>query len=212
MQRYGSCNKKVQPGITELDVLAEAEYVMLKAGSSGSSFRPQVVSVERTLLTHPCASSKKINENEIVVIHLGATYEGYCAKMCRTVAVGKISHGQEHVYNVLAKAQESALTALKPGVTANEVDAAARSVVKEAGFEEYYLDVVGYGVGIRQSEFYPIIGKGRADIIEAGMVVDLLLPTIYRRDIGGPRITDVIYVGENSSEILTKYPRDLFKA
>ena len=73
------------------------------------------------------------------------------------------------------------------------------------------MDVVGYGVGIRQSEFYPIIGRGKTDIIEVGMVVDLLLPTIYRSDIGGPRITDVIYVGEDSNEILTKYPRDLAK-
>ncbi|WP_231967778.1 hypothetical protein [Thermanaeromonas toyohensis] len=70
---------------------------------------------------------------------------------------------------------------------------------------------MGYGVGLRQSEFYPIIGKGRTEIIEAGMVVDLLLPTIYRRDIGGPRITDVIYVGEEGNEILTSYPGELIK-
>lgn len=203
--------KNVRPGITELDVLAEAEYAMLKAGSSGSSFRPQVVSGERSLLTHPCASNKIINEGEIVVIHLGATYQGYCAKMCRTVAVGEIPSDKEQVYNILAKAQECALAALRPGTTANEVDAAARAVIEEAGFGDYYLDVVGYGVGIRQSEFYPIIGRGRTDIIEVGMVVDLLLPTIYRADIGGPRVTDVIYIGEDKNEILTKYPRDLAK-
>lgn len=85
--------KAVRPGVTELDILAEAEYAMLKAGSGGSPFRPQIVSGERTLLTHPCASHKKIQPGEVVVIHLGATYEGYCAKMCRTVAVGDISPG-----------------------------------------------------------------------------------------------------------------------
>ena len=81
--------KNVRPGVSELDVLAEAEYAMFKAGSGGSSFRPQVVSGERSLLTHPCASTKIINEGEIVVIHLGATYQGYCAKMCRTLPLVK---------------------------------------------------------------------------------------------------------------------------
>ncbi|HBT48235.1 MAG TPA: aminopeptidase P family protein [Peptococcaceae bacterium] len=203
--------KAVRPGVSELDILAEAEYAMLKAGSGGSSFRPQVVSGERTLLTHPCASNKKIQAGEVVVIHLGATYEGYCAKMCRTVAVGDISPAREKIYRLLVEAQEKAIAALRPGAQSWEVDAAAREVIRTAGYEEYYLDTVGYGVGLRQSEFYPIIGKGRTEVIEAGMVVDLLLPTIYRPDIGGPRITDVIYVGERGNEILTSYPKELIK-
>ncbi|WP_406676592.1 M24 family metallopeptidase [Moorella sp. ACPs] len=201
--------KSVRPGVTELDILAEAEYAMLKAGSGGSSFRPQVISGERTLLTHPCASNKKIVPGEVVVIHLGATCEGYCAKICRTVAVGKIPAEQEKVYQVLLEAQGRAIDILRPGATAGDVDAAAREVVEKAGYGSSYLDVVGYGVGLRQSEFYPIIGKGRTEVIEAGMVVDLLLPTIYRPGLGGPRVTDVIYVGENKNEILTDYPREL---
>ncbi|WP_109205442.1 M24 family metallopeptidase [Moorella sp. Hama-1] len=203
--------ESVRPGVTELDILAEAEYAMLKAGSGGSSFRPQVVSGERALLTHPCASNKKIAAGEVVVIHLGATYEGYCAKMCRTVAVGEIPLEQERVYQVLLEAQGRAIAALRPGATAGEVDAAAREVVAKAGYGDSYLDLVGYGVGLRQSEFYPIIGKGREDVIEAGMVVDLLLPTIYRTGIGGPRVTDVIYVGEDKNEVLTEYPRELIR-
>lgn len=203
--------KSVRPGVTELDILAEAEYAMLKAGSGGSSFRPQVVSGERVLLTHPCASNKKIAPGEAVVIHLGATYEGYCAKMCRTVAVGRIPPEQENIYYLLLEAQGRAIAALRPGVTAGTVDAAARQVVEVAGYGDSYLEVVGYGVGLRQSEFYPIVGRGREEVIEAGMVVDLLLPTIYRPGIGGPRVTDVIYVGREKNEILTDYPRELVR-
>lgn len=203
--------KAVEPGVAELDVLAEAEYAMLKAGSWGSSFRPQVVSGERALLTHPCASNKKIASGEVVVIHLGATYEGYCAKICRTVAVGRIPPEQENVYHLLLEAQGRAIAALRPGATAGDVDAAARQVIEAAGYGNSYLEQVGYGVGLRQSEFYPIIARGRPEVIEAGMVVDLLLPTIYRRGIGGPRVTDVIYVGEDQNEILTAYPRELIR-
>ncbi len=203
--------KAVNPGVSELDVLAEAEYAMLKAGSGGSSFRPQVVSGERTLLAHPMATAKKITPGEAVVIHLGATYEGYCAKICRTVAVGNIPGKQEEVYHLLLKAQQEAIAALRPGAKPAEVDAAGRKVIDAAGYGNSFLDDIGYGVGLRQSEFYPVIGKSRPGLIEAGMAVDLLLPTIYRPGIGGPRITDVIVVGDEKNEILTNYPREMVK-
>ena len=201
--------RAVDRGVRELDVLAEAEYAMLKAGSGGSPFRPQVVSGDRTLLTHPCASAKTIQDGEVVVIHLGATIKGYCAKMCRTVAVGEISPGKRATYELLLEAQKAAIAALHPGKTSGEVDAAAREVIRQAGLEKYYLDVVGYGVGLRQSEFFPVIGKGRGEKFQAGMVVDLLLPTIYRPDIGGPRVTDCICVGEVSNSFLTTFSRQL---
>ncbi|KKM11417.1 proline dipeptidase [Clostridiales bacterium PH28_bin88] len=201
--------RAVKPGVTELEVLAEAEYAMLKAGSGGSSFRMQVTSGERALLTHPCASQKKLVAGEAVVIHLGATCEGYCSKMCRTVAMGNIPEEQAKTYQLLLEAQDRAIAALKPGVHAWEVDAAAREVVAEAGFEKHYLDFVGYGVGLRQSEFYPIIGKGRQETIEKDMVVDVLLPTVYKKGAGGPRVTDVIHVSQDGPRILTGYPRDL---
>ncbi len=203
--------RAVRPGVREYEVLAEAEYAMLKAGSDGSPFRPQVVSGDRALLTHPCASDKAIADGEIVVIHLGATCRGYCAKMCRTVAVGDVPAGRVAVYELLLEAQEAAIATLRPGTTAAAVDGAARRIVAEAGLEQHYLEYAGYGVGLRQSEFYPIIGKGRTETIEAGMVVDLLLPTVYRPDIGGPRVTDCIYVGEQANEILTDYPRQLIR-
>jgi len=207
----GAAMKAIRPGAVELDVLAEAEYAMLRAGSGGSSFRPQVVSGDRALLAHPTASSKQIQEGEAVVVHLGATCEGYCSKMARTAAVGAVPEGQADVHALLLSALERAEAALRPGATAGEVDAAAREVVEKAGFGKSYLESVGYGVGLRQSEFYPIIGRGRTEIIETGMVIDLLLPTIYRKGIGGPRITDVIHVGETRNTLLTNYPRDLVR-
>ena len=203
--------KAVRPGAAELEVLAEAEYAMIKAGSGGSSFRPQVVSGPRTLLTHPCASEKKIETGEVVVIHLGATCDGYCAKMCRTVAVGDIPAEQAAIYRLLVEAQAAAIEALRPGKTADEVDAAARRLIEAAGYGRQFLDVTGYGVGLRQSEFYPIIGRGRPEAIEAGMVVDLLISSVYRPGVGGPRVTDVILVGEEENEILTDFPRTLFQ-
>jgi Xaa-Pro aminopeptidase len=201
--------KAVRVGVTELEVLAEAEYAMLKAGSWGSPFRPQVVSGDRALLAHPTASSKVIDAGEVVVVHLGATCEGYCAKMARTAVLGDVPSAQREVHSLLVRALEKAEAALRPGATSGQVDATAREVVESAGYGNSYLESVGYGVGLRQSEFYPIIGRGRNEVMEAGMVIDLLLPTIYRKGVGGPRVTDVIYVGDAENEVLTAYPRNL---
>lgn len=203
--------KAIRPGVSELEVVAEAEYAMLRRGSGGSPFRPQVVAGERALLTHPCATDRPIREGEVVVVHLGATWNGYCAKMCRTVAVGRVPEAQVSCFELLRKAQEAAINALRPGVKAAEVDRAAREVIAAAGYEKHYLVTVGYGVGLRQSEFYPLIAKDSQDEILAGMVVDLLLPTIYLPGFGGPRLTDCLLVTESGAELLTPYPRELVR-
>lgn len=209
VQGMAAAIKAVKPGVSELEVLAEAEYAMLKAGSGGSSFRMQVVSGERALLTHPCASNKKLGAGEAIVIHLGATYEGYCAKMCRTAAIDSLSEGQQRTFYLLKEAQEKALEILKPGVRAWQVDAAVREVLQREGYANNYPDIIGYGVGLRQSEFYPIIGKNRQDVIEDHMIVDLLLATIYRKEMGGPRLTDMIQVTPEGPHILTDFLREL---
>lgn len=200
----------VRPGITELDILAEAEYAMLKAGSSGSPFRPQVVSGERALLTHPTTSTKAIQPNEPVVIHLGASFEGYCSKMCRTIANGTISTEQAKTYELLGEAQDRAFEALRPGVRACKVHEIARAVFEREGLAKYYPDISGYGIGLRQSEFFPLIGVGHEEIIEENMVVDLLLGTLYKKTLGGPRLTDVVQVCYNGVKILTNFTRDLY--
>jgi len=200
----------VEPGKSEVEVLAEAEYAMRKAGSEGSNFRMQVLAgSDRQLLTHPYASNYKIKNNQTVVIHLGATYRGYSSKMCRTVAVGRIPQKTKEIYDVLLEAQTAAIDALRSGTLASEVFSVAYEVVKKAGYENYFLDVIGYGVGLRQSEFYPIIKKDSNHTIEQNMVVDLLLPTIYLKKYGGPRVTDVIHVKAKGPKILTEYSREL---
>lgn len=199
--------RSVRPGMLETEVLAEAEYAMRKAGSEGSSFRMQVLRHDRQLLVHPYAGAYELRNNEPVVIHLGATVEGYGSKMCRTVFLGNVSDETKHVYDVIRKAQEIAVEALKPGVLAGEIYDRVFEYIESQGFGKAWLEHIGYGVGIRQSEFYPIIAKGSTVPIEENMVVDLLLPTIYRPGIGGPRLTDTLLVTATGAEYLTNYDR-----
>jgi Xaa-Pro aminopeptidase len=201
--------KVVKPGITEQEIAAEAEYASMKAGSQGTPFRPQVVSGARTLTTHPFATGKELKNGEILLIHIGAKHKGYTAKMCRTAAIGDVPQEQKEIYEVLRRSQKAAIEKLYPGVPVKEVCHAAAKVVKEAGYNEKFLSVIGYGVGLRQSEFYPIIEVNSDAVLKENMVVDVLLPSIYKEGAGGPRITDTILITKDGPEVLTDYSDEL---
>ena len=197
----------VQPGMMETEVLAEAEYAMAKAGSMGSSFRMQVLTHSRQLDIHPYASRARLEDNAPVVIHLGASCEGYVAKMCRTVFLGKPKEESLKIYEVLKEAQNVAVAALHPGVTCDEIYQKTTAYVESQGYgRSWVMEHIGYGVGIRQSEFYPIIAKGIMTELKENMIVDLLLPTIYIPGVGGPRITDTILLKKDGVEFLTDFP------
>lgn len=203
--------KSVVVGITEVEVLAEAEYAMRKAGSEGSSFRMQVLAGKQQLLSHAYATDNPIKDGQTVVIHLGATYRGYCAKLCRTVAVGDVPAETKRVYALIKAAQEAAIRALKPGEPVKKVYEAAYGVIAEGGYGKYFIDDIGHGIGIRQSEFYPVIGRNRDHVLDNNMVVDLMFPTIYHQQYGGARITDLLRVTGEGAKLLTDFPRELIQ-
>ena len=183
---------------------------MAKAGSMGASFRVQVLTHSRQMHIHPYASAAPLENNAPVVIHLGASYCGYTAKMCRTVFLGTPHQESVRIYEVLKQAQRVAVEALQPGVTCGEIYDRATEYVEAQGFgKNWIMTQIGYGVGIRQSEFYPIISKGSETKLQENMVVDLLLPTIYVPGHGGPRITDTILIKEEGAEFLTQFLSDL---
>ncbi|HCX62126.1 MAG TPA: aminopeptidase P family protein [Clostridiales bacterium] len=197
--------KVAKPGLKETDILAEAEYAMRKAGSEGSSFRMQVLRHDRQLLVHPYAGDYIIGNNEPIVIHIGASYKGYVAKMCRTIFLGDVNEETLRIYDVLVEAQKIAIEALKPEITADEVYNYVYQYIHDRGYEKMFLDIIGYGVGIRQSEFYPVLSKNSSHILKENMIVDVLLPTIYKPKFGGPRITDTILIKNNGCINLTDF-------
>ena len=201
----------IAPGIKENDILTEADYAMRKAGSEGSTFRMQVLRHDRQQLMHPYAGDFVIKNNEPVVIHLGASYKGYTSKMCRTVFLGKVNEEVEVIYKVLIQAQSIAIDALKPGTIAKDVFDAVYRYIHSKGYGKFFLDTIGYGVGIRQSEFYPIISRKSEHEICENMVVDLLLPSIYKPHLGGPRITDTVLVNNQNCVRLTQFEEYISK-
>jgi Xaa-Pro aminopeptidase len=201
----------VCPGVTEVAVLAEADYAMRKAGSEGATFRMQVLTHPKQMQAHAYAGNVVIENNQPVVIHLGASCQGYSAKMCRTVALGTIPKETRQIYEILKDAQEKAAAALIPGVCVSEIYNLVHDCVAAHGYGSLILDHIGYGVGIRQSEFFPVVGKGLPHIIAKNMVVDLLLPTVFKPGVGGPRITDMIRVTESGGSFMTSFSRELIE-
>jgi len=198
----------VRPGEYETDVLACAEYAMRRAGSEGASFRMQVLTASRQMLLHPYAGRNIIEDNAPVVIHLGAAHQGYVAKMCRTVFLGTPPEESVAIYNALREAQDAVYAALRPGVTCGAMYEVARSTVASLGFARYWrLKEIGYGVGIRQSEFYPVLSESNPAVIEENMVVDFLLGTLYGPG-GGPRLTDTVLVTSGGGRGLTPFTRE----
>ena len=197
-----------RPGVKEYEVLAEADYAMRKAGSQGATFRMQVLRHDRQMLMHPFAGDYPLQNDEPVVIHLGASFEGYTAKMCRTVFLGNAPAESRAIYAVLREAQQAAVHILKPGVLCGEVYDAAYRCLERHGYSGKWIPYAGYGVGIRQSEFYPVIEQGSQTPLAENMVIDLLLPTVFDPRFGGPRLTDTILLTADGAEYLTDYSRD----
>lgn len=200
----------IEPGMTETYVLGEAERAMRIAGSEGHPFRMQVLNESRQMMVHPIATDSLLENNQLVVIHLGATYKGYVSKMCRTVVLGRAQKGKVELLNALIRAQGAAIDAIAPGIASHEVYNACFDSLKNDGLEKYLIDDIGYGIGIRQSEFYPIIGKNREETLEKNMVIDLMFPTVYHPRYGGGRVADVIHI-DDEPKVFTSLDKIWYK-
>ena len=95
----------------------------------------------------------KIENNALLLFYLGTDMHGYASDMTRTVAVGKPDQFKKDIYNLCLEAHMAALDFIKPGVTASEVDAAARKVIEKAGYGEYFNHRLGHGIGMTCHEF-----------------------------------------------------------
>lgn len=200
---------KISLGMTELDLAAEIDYAMRKLGSSGPSFETIVASGPRSAWAHARPTSKPLRKNELVVLDQGAILRGCCSDMTRTVFLGRAPQRIRKMYHAVLEAQRVAKASIRPGITAAEVDRAARQVLKKSGFGAYFTHSTGHGLGIEVHEM-PRLGKGDDTALEAGMVVTVE-PGVYIEGLGGVRIEDDVLVTSNGAEDLTDAPRDFLE-
>jgi Xaa-Pro aminopeptidase len=173
-----------------------ADFVLVGSGPNGAS-------------PHHSLSDRVVEAGDVVVIDIGGPVpEGYCSDSTRTYVMGEPRDTDVlETYAVLQAAQQAAVDAVRPGVPAEDIDAAARTVIADAGFGEYFIHRTGHGIGLDVHE-HPYIVGGNDMPLEPGMAFSVE-PGIYQRGRWGARIEDIVVVTEDGVEALNKRPHDL---
>lgn len=197
----------IKVGATEKEVALELDHYMLSHGADGLSFETIAISGANTSKPHGVPTDKKIEHGDFVTMDYGAVVNGYHSDMTRTVAVGAASDEQKKIYKIVFEAQLAVLRVLKNGVKCSDADKAARDVITEAGYGEYFRHSTGHGVGIEIHEKPFISPKSTATLRSGNVVTDE--PGIYIPGKFGVRIEDMALITENGCKNLTKAPKEL---
>mgnify|MGYP001025888692 FL=1 len=197
----------IKPGLKEQELASEIEYTMRRNGSDGIAFNTIVASGVRSAFPHGGCSDRKIVKGDIVVVDVGAKYHDYCADLTRTFIIGQLSSKQKTLYNIVISAQESATEKIKADVKANIVDRAARDLISEKGYGEYFVHRLGHGIGLEVHE-PPTLSPKSEETLKDGNVVTVE-PGLYIPGFGGIRIEDTVLVKKEGREKLTEAPYTL---
>jgi len=203
--------RAVRAGVTERAVAAVIEAAMREAGYERQAFDTIVASGPNAALPHYRAGDRILEAGDVVVLDFGGVLDGYCCDLTRTVSVGTPTADALRVHQAVRDAQQAAIAAVRPGVAASAVDAAARTVLEARGLGQAFGHGTGHGLGLDVHE-EPRVTRPQPDVqptlLEAGMVFTVE-PGAYLPGWGGVRIEDDVLVTENGCEVLTSVPYDL---
>ena len=188
-------------GVMETEVAAEMELLARQSGAEAMSFPTIIASGPRSALPHGRASAQPVPSAGFVVCDFGVILAGYCSDQTRTIWVGPVSDEARRVYDAVREAQQAAVDAVRPGITAGEVDHAAREVLQKAGLANHFTHSTGHGVGLEIHEA-PRIAATQKDVLEPGMVITIE-PGVYFPGKWGVRIEDMVAVTSTGCELLT---------
>jgi Xaa-Pro aminopeptidase len=191
----------LRPGVKETEVAAEMELAARRGGAEDMSFPTIIASGARSALPHGRASDRAITTGGFVVCDFGVILSGYCSDQTRSVWVGTVSEDARKAYQAVREAQQAAIDAVRPGVAVGEVDAAARKVLRKAGFGRYFTHSTGHGVGLEIHET-PRVADGQREILQPGIVITIE-PGVYFPGKWGVRIEDMVAVTASGCEVMT---------
>ena len=207
----------VKPGLREQELAAKIDWRIKSGGFERCSFETIVASGPNSALPHAHAGDRVLREGDLVVLDFGGVYGGYCVDLTRTVAVGQPDAEMVRVYHAVLEAHGAAIAAVKPGVRAGDIDAAARTTLARHGLAEAFGHSTGHGLGVEIHET-PRIGPRREaagdapaapdEAIEPGMVFTIE-PGAYLPGWGGVRIEDDVLVTSDGVDVLTNVPTSL---
>jgi Xaa-Pro aminopeptidase len=192
----------VRPGIREKEAAWEIEKILRQKGSEGVPFEIIVASGPNSALPHARPTDKTICSGEPVIIDMGARINGYCSDLSRTLFLGRPNKTFQEIYDIVLKAQTTAMEGTKSEMAASEADQLARTVIQQAGYGDAFGHGLGHGVGLAVHEF-PRLGLSSSDSLADGMVFTIE-PGIYLAGQGGVRIEDMVVLENGKARVITK--------
>lgn len=198
---------RLRPGLTEREVARAWQWAVAEAGADPFQEEPIVVSGPRGASPHAAPSDRPIERGELITLDWAVSVDGYFADITRTVALGRPPEALRRIYDLVLRANAAGRDAVRPGLPAQEVDRAARTVIAEAGYGAQFLHRTGHGLGLEVHE-PPYIVEGNTEVLLPGMTFTVE-PGIYIEGLGGVRIEDDILVTSAAGLCLTQFPREL---
>lgn len=199
--------EQLKPGMTEKEVAAYLEYKMVCYGAEKKSFDTIIASGPNSSKPHAVPGDRKIQNGDFVTIDFGCMVNGYCSDTTRTVAVGEPTEEMRKVYDTVLQAQLAGIAAAKAGLPGKDIDAAARKVIDDAGYGEYFGHSFGHSLGIEIHE-NPNASPSNSEPMPVNAVISAE-PGIYLPGKFGVRIEDVLILKEDGCVDITKYPKEL---
>lgn len=197
----------IRPGQTEREVAARLVYELLRRGGERVSFDPIVAAGANGSKPHAVPGDTVIQPGMFVTMDFGCVWRGYCSDMTRTVALGEPTGEMRKVYQTVLEAQLAGIAVTKAGVPGKSIDAAARKVIEDAGYGEYFGHGYGHSLGIEIHES-PNANTRDETLLPVGAVVSAE-PGIYLPGKFGVRIEDVTVLTADGCMVLTKSPKEL---
>lgn len=199
--------KFIKPNMTEYDIKVKLEELLMEHGGQGLAFETIIASGPNSSKPHYNKYDRVIEKNDVIIMDFGCKYNGYCSDMSRTVFVGEPTEEQKKIYSIVLEANTKGEACAKKGVTAEVVDRAARNVIKEAGYSEYFINRTGHGIGTAVHEG-PFIKEGNKQILDDGMAFSIE-PGIYIPGKFGMRVENIVLINEGIGEVLNKATKDM---
>jgi Xaa-Pro dipeptidase len=193
--------KTLHDGMTHLDLGAKIAAAHRQLGAAGDAL---VLFGEHSASPHGTVTPQVLRAGDVVLVDGGCSVEGYKSDITRTTVFGKPTARQRQIWRVVHQAQEAALKAARPGARCEEVDAAARKVIVDAGFGpgyKYFTHRLGHGIGLDGHEWTYLV-RGNKTILEPGMSFSDE-PGIYIPGEFGVRLEDVMVIADGRAELLT---------
>lgn len=198
----------LKPGMTEHQVSTFLASTTRELGSEKDAFDIIVVAGVRSAMPHGRASSAVIKSGDVVTVDFGCCVNGLYSDMTRTFCVGSPGKRVMEVFGVLYDAHLTALDAAVSGVSASDLDKAARTVIERAGYGEYFRHSLGHGLGYEVHENPRVSSANKGETIPSNCVITIE-PGIYLPGKFGMRIEDDVVVTPNGPQILTTAPHEL---